>query len=556
MVVEARDKYQPVVLIFTLLLMPIVGCGSDSAPKDVDQAISRAVSQLEIYGGSQAVSFWGRTPSTMPAMQNVKQKCDEQTQKFVKAMNDLKVFADKQAEDAQQSKKTAFAKWLTGVMMFYQGRMEAGDVKMMDAREANVQDKVLLSSLNVRLLKSQEAAVSPANFDEAVKQSQDAIDAQKKVLEKASAQLSGVVSVLEKLKADLVKAQKERDDLNIRIGELTSKLANVPAAEGVKIQKQINELDTKRFGVLVTIQKFEAGPLTLAEGQSVTVDDRQLTQVSGIRQIEEEKAFLETRVAKAEEGIKAQETFLKNLEQQKNLADEKKQSLAKQLAAAGERLKTDLQALSALVAERSSILTNADKDLSGAARYAQQSDSDLKQYLSAVQNAAGNAAGEDNYLKAAKGLEELAYNIGVLRAEAQLAQLRLKENDIRFLESVSAILQGCGSAESLPANLADLLKDSSEKIKSMKDEVSKTAEGIVAQYETLYRNASRSNLKPIIAANLVEAMNMALSLVPEKAKEYQDKIKEIMGQTLPDASANNSDPLLGPAKKLQQTLGL
>jgi hypothetical protein len=61
--------------------------------------------------------------------------------------------------------------------------MEAGDVAMLDARQSNLKDNVLLSSLNVRLLKSQKEAVSPANFDNAVKQSQEAIAVQKEVLQ-------------------------------------------------------------------------------------------------------------------------------------------------------------------------------------------------------------------------------------------------------------------------------------------------------------------------------------------------------------------------------------
>jgi len=557
MVVEAKDKYQPVVLIFVLFLMPIVGCGSDSAPKNVDQAISRAVTQLEIFGGSQAMSSWGQIPSTLPAAQSVKQKCDEQTKKFIQAMDNLKVFADKQAEGGSQSKKAAFAKWLTGVMMLYKGRMDAGDVAMLDARQSNLKDNVLLSSLNVRLLKSQKEAISPSNFEDAVKQSQEAIVAQKDVLAKATAELSAVNSLLSQLKAGLTKAQAERDDLNIRIGELTSKLSTVSAEEAVKLQKQINKLETERFAVLVTIQKYEAGPLSLAKDQMVTVDGRKLTQVNGIKQVEEEKAFLETRVAKAEESIKAQETYLKNLDQQKGLAEEKKQNLEKQLTEAEERLKNDLKVFSAMVSERSNLLEKANKNLKGASRYAQQADGDLKQYLSAVQNAAGNAAGEDNYLKSAKGLEELGYSIGILRAESQLAELRLKENDVRFIESVVNILQGCGSAETLPANLAELLKTGSEQVKTMKEEIVKTADGIVTQYESLYRSASRSSLKPIIATNLVEAMYLASSLVPEKTKEYQEKAKEVMDQILPDASASpNPNPLFEPAKKLQQTLGL
>jgi hypothetical protein len=108
------------------------------------------------------------------------------------------------------------------------------------------------------------------------------------------------------LKAGLTKAQAERDDLNIRIGELTSKLSNISAEEAVKLQKQINKLETERFAVLVTIQKYEAGPLSLSQDQTVTVDGRKLTQLTD-QTDRREKAFLETRVAKAEESIKAQE---------------------------------------------------------------------------------------------------------------------------------------------------------------------------------------------------------------------------------------------------------
>jgi hypothetical protein len=365
-----------------------------------------------------------------------------------------------------------------------------------------------------------------------------------------------VDEAIKALNAELVKVEKERDNLNVQVGQLTGKLANVPAAEGVKLQKQINDLEKKRFAVLVEIQKLQAGPLAVPKEFSVIVDTRKLTEVNGISQLEAEKAFLETRVTKTQEGINAQETYLKNLQQQMTIAEQKGQELAKQLTASSERLKTDLQALSTLVSERSGMMSKADKDLNGSVKWMQQADSDLKRYLSAVQQAGSNAAGEDAFLKSAQGLDELGYSIGSIRADAQLAQVRLKSDNIQFMESVISILQNCQSFSTLPENLSAILKDGPAQVKAMKEDQAKSVESVVTQYESLYRSAGRSPLKPIIGAGMAEALSQAASLVPEKSKDYLAKAKEILGQVLPEGTAANSDPLLVPAKKLQQSLSL
>jgi hypothetical protein len=262
-------------------------------------------------------------------------------------------------------------------------------------------------------------------------------------------------------------------------------------------------------------------------------------------------------VSKTQEGIKAQETYLQNLQQQMTIAENKSADLTKQFDASTERLKNDLQALSTLVSDRSGIVTKADRDLNGSAKWAQQADNDLKRYLSAAQQAAsGVTTGEDGFLKGVQGLDEFGYSIGSVRADAQLTQLQLKSDDIRFMESLISILDGCKSLATLPENLAAIAKDGPAQIKAMKDDQAKSVESIVAQYETLYRNASRSPLKPIIGTYTAQALYLAATVVPEKAKEYQAKAKDLMKQILPEGSTTNSDPLLVPAKKLQQSLSL
>ena len=78
---------------------------------------------------------------------------------------------------------------------------------------------------------------------------------------------------------------------------------------------------------------------------------------------------------------------------------------------------------------------------------------------------------------------------------------------------------------------------------------------MISQYETLYRNAARSNLKSVVGTHYTLALYQATKLNPEGSVEYQAKAREILSQIAPAADAPD-DPALKPIKELRRLLEL
>jgi hypothetical protein len=564
MVVESRLKYQPVVFIFlSVLTLVVSGCGGDSTPKTTDQAISQAVSQLEIFGNSRTVTLWGHEEAVLPAgslgksaQQDVQQIGEQQKKDFSQSLAQLKTFADEPVKDNRKAKTSAFAKWLVAAMELYQGQMAVDQANLLEARQVNLKDQVLVSCLAFGQIKEQQANISPANYESAINQSQNVIAQLKKVLEVTRAQLAKVDSAIKGLNGELAEAEKQRDALNVEVGKLAAKLTSVPARQAVEVQRQINALEAKRFAVLVSIEKYQSGPLSLPEKYQVEVGDRKLTDVRGLTQMEAEKAFLATRVSKAEEGIEAQDAYRKNLQQQMAIAGQKGQQLAKELDELDGRMKVELEGLSQMVSQRAALRDQADKALKSAVRYAQQSENDLKQYIAAVSQAESGLSGRDDpYLKEVKAVDDLAYSIGNIRVNAQLTLARLQADEIGFVEQMSSILSQCQAQASLPSNLDALVKEGQADLTTKKKELAETVESVISKYESLYKGSARSSFKPMVGTQLGLAFYKASSLVPEKSEEYLAKAKEVLGQVVGEGEAGVADSNLVPARKLQRVLG-
>ena len=231
---------------------------------------------------------------------------------------------------------------------------------------------------------------------------------------------------------------KQRDDLIARIGELSARQPNVPAQEALDLQKQIADLETQRFEVLMKLESLTVGPMTLPEDQQVMIGDRKLENITGLRQLNFEKNFLETRKEKIAQAVDSQEMYLKNLQQQVDITSQKGQQLTKELDRLNTVLKNDLQQMEETASARNTLFAKAGSDMSAASRYAQQAESDLKQYIAAVNEAASQVTdGEDPFLKEAKSIESLQLSIGETRAAALLMTARLKLMQRNYLIRLS-----------------------------------------------------------------------------------------------------------------------
>jgi chromosome segregation ATPase len=548
-------------LLFSVLML-VGGCGQEPAKttNTAEEAVDQAINQLAVFGKSHAVTLWGTEEpkfddsSVKNAQQKVNTLSDQQVKDYDSVLNNLKNFADKPVEKKTDAKMSAFAKWLTATMLLYRGQLSLDLLKVDESRSQDVRDKIMLTGFEIEHLKAQQGLIKPENFDQAIAQSQEVIAGLKKSATQVDSQLNGVKIVIDKLEKQVAELQKQRDALVAQIGELTAKQPNVSAQEALDLQKQIADLEAKRFEVLVKIESLTGGPMTLSADMPVVIGDRKLDNINGLKQLEGEKQLLEIRQKKVVQAIESQEMYLKNLKQQVDVTGQKGKQISEELDRLNVVLKENLQKMDQSVMARNKLAEKAKADLSSAARYAQQADSDLKQYVAAVNEAAGQVtSGEDPFLKDAKSIESLQFSIGETRANSLLLMARLKATQIAYLNSVAPMLNRSSELTEMPESLKSLAKTSKEDLKTLKEELDSTVNNMVSQYETMYRNAGRSNLKSTIAAHYTLALYQASVLNPKTAAEYQAKAKEVLGQVAPGAS---DDPSLKPIKEMRRALGL
>jgi hypothetical protein len=562
-VVDLRHQYQLFGITFCLALVTLLsGCGKEPA-KTTDtaqQAVDQAIKQLDIFRNSHAVNVWGAYQPKLEnadqqKLQELKALSDQQLKDYDDVLNNLKTFADKPSDKKVDAKIGAFTKWLSATMLLYRGQLSLDLLRTNESREQGLKDKTLLVGLDIENLEGQLPLVKPENFDQAIAQSKAFVAQLQKVAALNDSQLKTLESVIDKLNDEVAKFTSDRNALVKKIGELTTKQPNVPGEQAVELQKQIAELETQRFAVLVEIESLTGGPMTLPENLSVMIGDRKLSEINGLKQLDDEKILLETRKAKIAQAIASQETYIKNLQQQVGVTSQRGQELSRQIDNLKAALKENIQQMDQVAASRTRLLEKAKSDLSSAARYAQQADSDLKQYVSAVNDAASQVtSGEDNFLKEAKNIESLQFSIGEVRSAALLLTARLKASQINDLNSVTPVLERSAKFVDLPESLNARVKASKDDIKSAQEELSSSINGMVSLYETLYRNASRSELKSTIGMHYLLALYQASTFNPQGAAKYQAKAKEILGEIAP-ASATD-DPTLKSAQELRQLLGL
>lgn len=561
--VDLKHKYQPfgIMLLFSVLTL-MGGCGQkpDKSTDTAEEAIDQAVRQLEIFGKSHAVTLGGTLEPTFndPSVQNARQKVntvsDQQVKDYDLVLDNLKKFADRPIEKKADAKTGAFTKWLTGSMLLYRGQISLDWLKIDESRSQALRDKILLTSLEIEHLKAQQGLIKPENFDQAIAQSQEVTAGLQKVATQVDSQLKGVQTAIDQLKIQIADLSKQRDALVAQVGELTAQQPNVSAQQALDLQKQIADLEAKRFDVLVKLESLTGGPMTLPADMPVVIGDRKLENINGLKQLENEKKLLEIRQEKTAQAIESQEMYLKNLKQQVSVTSQKGKQLDEELDRLNTVLKEDLQAMDQSVTAHNKRVEKAKADLSSAARYAQQADSDLKQYLAAVNEAASQVtSGEDPFLKDAKAIESLQFSIEETRAQALLLMARLKAAQIAYLNSLAPILARSSELMEVPGSLQTLVKTSKESLKTLKEELASTIGNMVSQYETMYRSAGRSNLKSTIGTHYTLALYQAAVLNPKEAAEYQAKAKEVLGQVAPGPS---DDPSLKPIKELRQMLKL
>jgi uncharacterized phage infection (PIP) family protein YhgE len=571
-VVALRRRY-PVLVTILLAVMFLPGCGGST----VDQSLHQAVTQLEIFSKSRSVVFWG-TPSaelsdddlaklsgagrTKQNQQEIRKIVTEQQNNFKQAMDNLKQFADASESNNLQAWDRSRAGSLLAAMLVYRANWGVDELALFDSRLIDLKNKIQMTCIEIEQLKAQQVMVQPSNYNQAVDQSKAAIAELKKGEEKTAGQLQKLNTAITRLSEALANTIKQRDALVAKVGQLSEKLNVVPAQKALDIQKIIGDLERERFKVLIQIERLQSGPMELPAELPVQVGEQTLKEIGGIKQLEQEKLFLETRLKFLKESIGSQETYLKSLQQQMQISGEKGTQLAKRLDSLTARLKEYLKAMDDALSQRATLVGKAEADAGSGAKYAQQADKDLKQFIGAVDQAKSKVPPgvQDNYLKGSQEFDSLGYTVGNIYVNAQLDKAKVISSSLRFMKVLVPILKRAQPFGGLPAGLGKFVENAPAEEKKLGEDLPRVLDQAVKQYDAVYKKASRGTMQGVVGTSLALALNQAAGLMPQSAKEFLAKAKEILDKIVPastgGAGSEQSDPLLAPARQLKQELGL
>jgi hypothetical protein len=298
--------------------------------------------------------------------------------------------------------------------------------------------------------------------------------------------------------------------------------------------------------------------MELPDELQVQLDNQLLKDIAGLKQLDQEKNLLETRLKSIAEAVDAQEAYLKSLQEQVRISEQKSRELAQRMDNLTVRLKDNLKDLDDLVAKREDLARKARIDAQSAEKYAKQADADLKRYVSAVSQAKTQLSPgrEDNFLKGVEGLETLEFSIGNILTSAQLNKAKVDAVSIKFIQTLNQILKRSQPFMILPQNLEKFSKDAPANEKTLSENLTNILDQTIKQYEALNNKAARGNFKTVVGTSLALALNDAAALLPQKSSEYLTKAKEVLDKIAPAGAPTEQDQSLVPAKQLRQELGL
>jgi len=558
-VVVLSRKFSAVLLLLASFIL-FVGCSKNPT----EQVIDQAVMQLEVYSKSRSVVFAGTPDSDVPdsrtAQQKIRQVSSEQQQAFKRAMEDLRTVAEAPVEDNLQARDGARVKSLLAAMQLYVANWAVDDVTLFDSRFFALGEKINTTCIEMERLKQEQAKMQPVNYDAAIAHSKQVIDELTKAKSLNESQLKKLTEVIANLKTRLAGAIKQRDDLGTKIGEIADKVNTVPGSEGVRLQKMVGELERERFKVLLEIERLTAGPMELPPELQAEVGTQKLKEIGGLKQLEQEKLLLESRVKSATESLASQETYLKNLTQQVSIAVQKGSQLAKRLDELTAVLKGQLKGMDELMARRNDLSTKAMSATQTAMRTAQAASSDLKRFVGAVSQAKSKVPSgvDDDTIKGAEAMDSLEFSVAQVAVNAQLGRARILSATLRLIDTVVPVIKRGQQLTALPEALAKFVAEAPATQATIEKDLPEVLNKALTQYDSVNKKAARGNLQTVVGTSLALAFSQAAELLPAKKGEYETKANEVLDKimTAPAGGATESqDPLMQPAKELKRELG-
>ena len=558
-------------------LIWIAGCGSENSnqaanAKSISQAISYAIRVFERYSGSQALSDKTQFEITFVALpgqkniskiksiqQKISKLTSEQQKDFDEALQRLEEFINEASSEAEHANTLAIAKALAGQFHLYNGYWLIDNVQRQQIRQIQTEMKIHELCMQMNSLKAEKEMLKPAIYQTVIAKTESAIKAMEQGKAITSKQLKDIKAALEELNSKLSAVIRQRDALNLKIGELTRKMDIASAKQAVVMQKKINALENKRFEILTIIQKLRTGPYTLDKPIDVSfLAERQILKtIGGIEQLQQEQKRLQTRLAKINDAIKLQREYLKNIKSQMKIALNKSTIVAKQLDDLAEQLKSQLNLLADAAKERNDVAQKANAELIKAIKLSKEAKSDAQKYLSAIKQAASNisASGRtDNFLQEAAKTQNLTYSIDNIFIDALLLQAKLLSENISYIKRIANILKHSDSLVAAPKQLTDITKQANTNITKLLKERQNAIEQAI---KTSQANAKsvRGDIAATVKTQYAVTLYQAAIIIPEQKEEYIGKAKSILNELL-SGKANTDDVLLAPAKALAKQLKL
>lgn len=562
-----------------LLVSPVaflLGCGE----KPADPAINKALTQLDLFSRSRAVVFRGIPaveltdkdidrlgPTAARARKNqqeIKEISARQQEQFKQALDELKRVADEPAETPEQNRQAARAQTLLAAMYAYLAGWEIDNLGLFDTGFINLKNQIRALCIKMEFLQAEQAGIDPKRYDALIDENNAIIRKWQARAQAAEADLKTFDRALKSLNAQLADAIKRRDILNVKIGEITDRLNTVSPARAYELQKKnVQDLETERFKVLIEIEKLSAGPMTLPPELEATLDNQPVKDISGIKQLEQQKRQLETRLQRYREALAAQDRHLKEVTKQKEFAGQQSRQIARQLDNLTKLVKENLSTLDDLVVQRTTLESKTEAQIQNTIAYAQKARQNLTQFLGAVsaaKSAVASSGRDDPILKSQSEYSNLEFTIGKILINGQLDRARIRAQQLHFLEALEPILQRAQKAADLPVTLAKTLKTAPETRKTLATALDGDLKAALAQYRQVVDKArsTRGDLYTVVATSYALALNRAAGLAIDNATGYRDEARTIIDNvTVPGGAApggTSSDPLLIPVEQLKRDL--
>ncbi|NLX06546.1 MAG: hypothetical protein GXY33_15510 [Phycisphaerae bacterium] len=557
-----------VMALLSTALLWICGCPEQSerqAAKDAGESVQQALAELESFARTSPLMEYSdqlaALPTTLPAdgerqVKNIQQAADERIKRFEQAIAGLEQqLRDAPAEAAGVSINIALAHAVVADLRNFLALRQIDRYQLGNASLLAGLEEVRATASRIQMVKSQLSDLETLTLAEATQVAQkDVAELERKVGE-VRQDISAVEGLTEDLETQLQERQNERENVNLEISGLTTRISALGAEEAVEVQKQINDLERQAFALSVKIDRLEAGPYELsADKQATLTDGRQLSTVEGLQQLREETQVLQTRLQSLDAALTAQKQYLENLESQSQINQQLVGQLSQRAEDLTASLKTSLDQVSGKLEQAQRTFEAAQRESSKARQSASSAQQAASRYSGAVRAAQGNVkpGQKDPHLELAQRTARVALVVSGEMIETLMGEARLLDIRRRQMDLVVPVLREA------PVELGETLGAYvAEAEQAAADAAGKVAENVEKALETAEKavNEASQEAKTLARVRLAEVYYQAALLMPDQTDSYLAQARTVVTEALAEKPDPNS-PAAKPLNRLRTLLGV